>query len=73
MLGGEDYDVLDGVQVVFPPGVFSQTVTLNTLPEVPVEGDEDIQAVLTPVDNRVDVFEPIADVTIVEDGRCIYS
>ena len=69
LLGGEDYFVLDGIRVVFPPGVFSQTVTLNTITDVPAEGNEDLDAVLGVTDTRVGIFEPTANVIITEESR----
>ena len=68
-LAGDDYTQLDGVQVTFDPGVFTQTVTLNTLTDVPAEGNEDLTASLTVSDTRVTVFNPQATVTITEDCR----
>jgi hypothetical protein len=65
---GEDYVRLDGVSVTFLPGVFTQRVTLNTLADLPAEGDEDLFATLSAVDARVDVTEPEATIIITEDG-----
>ena len=65
---GEDYVRLDGVGVTFLPGEFTQRVTLNTLADLPAEGDEDLVATLSAVDARVDVTQPEASVIITEDG-----
>jgi hypothetical protein len=64
---GEDYVRLDGVEVTFLPGEFTQRVTLNTLTGVPAEGDEDLAATLTAVDARVDVTQPEASIIITEN------
>ena len=65
---GEDYVRLDGVSVTFLPGEFTQRVSLNTLADLPAEGDEDLFATLSAVDARVDVTEPEATIIITEDG-----
>ena len=65
---GDDYVPLDGVEVTFPPGVFTQTITLDTVPDVPVEGTENVGVVIDVVDEGVNVFEPSADVLITEEG-----
>ncbi|CAI8024988.1 FRAS1-related extracellular matrix protein 2, partial [Geodia barretti] len=64
---GEDYVRLDGVEVTFLPGEFTQTVTLNTMADLPAEGDEDLVATLSAVDARVDVTQPNATVVITDD------
>ena len=66
---GDDYTQLDGVEVTFDPGVFTQTVTLNTLTDVPAEGNENLTASLTVSDTRVTVSDSVASVTITESGR----
>ena len=70
-LAGDDYTQLDGVEVTFDPGEFTQTVTLNTLTDVPAEGNEDLTATLTVTDTRVTVSDSVATVTITESGRFI--
>ena len=55
--------------MTFPPGVFTQTITLDTVPDVPVEGNEDLQVLLSTVDARVGVFQNEAVVIITEDGK----
>ena len=59
---------LSNVPVVFNPGVFSQTVTLTTFPDIPVEGDEHLVAMISTTDSRIDIFAPMANVTIREDS-----
>ena len=60
------------MSVIFMPGVNIRTVTLTTLPDVPVEGDEDLMATLTVSTNnidsgRIDVAVSDASVTITEN------
>ena len=73
LLGGVDYNELTRVSVIFMPGVNTQTVTLTTLPDVPVEEDEDLGATLTATDGRVGVFAAEATVTITDEGMCHVS
>ena len=54
--------------MTFLPGEFTQTVTLNTVADLPAEGDEDLVATLSAVDAGVDVTQPEASVIITEDG-----
>ena len=63
-----DYGRLDGVEVTFDPGVFVQRVPVNTIADVPAEGNEDLQAFLSAVTSGVDVTTGTALVTITEDG-----
>ena len=70
---GDDYVPLDGVEVTFPPGVFTQTITLDTVPDVPVEGTENVGVVIEVIDEGVNVFEPSADVLITEEGTKNHS
>ena len=71
LLGGDDYNELTRVSVIFMPGVNTQTVTLTTLSDVPVEEDEDLGATLTATDSRVGVFAAEATVTIIDEGMYV--
>ena len=63
--GDVDYDELTNVPVVFVPGVTVQGVTLTTLRDVPVEGEETLRASLTVGFNNVD---PTRVVIVVQDA-----
>ena len=63
-----DYVQLDGVQVIFTPGEFTKTVTLETEEDKVAEGDENLTATVSAVDSRVTVFEPVAAITIKDNG-----
>ena len=67
-----DYGRLDGVEVTFDPGVFIQTVTVNTINDVPAEENEDFQALLTAITSGVDVTAGTALVTISDEGIRIH-
>ena len=54
--------------MVFQPGVFTQTLTLNTITELASEGDEQLRATLTAVTIGVGIIADTATVTITEDG-----
>ena len=67
---GEDYEpLIDGARVTFQPGEFSKTITVNTLTDIPAEGDEVFNGGLFTSTDGVDVFNPQAQVTIREDGK----
>ena len=57
--------------MVFNPGVFTQTVTLSTLTDVAVEGNEYLVAVLSTTDSRIDIFAREANVTITEESMYV--
>lgn len=69
---GDDYNILNGVRVIFPPGVFQQQITLTTLSDMLVEGNENLTARLTPVDPRVTVSQSTADIIIREDSQSLF-
>lgn len=74
--GGVDFLELTEESIIFLPGVTSQTVTLQTLRDELVEGDETLSVRLTHspdnVDNRrVELTVPEATVTITEE-TCTY-
>ena len=54
--------------MVFQPGVFTQTLTLNTITELASEGDEQLRATLTAATSGVGITADTATVTITEDG-----
>ena len=56
------------MSVVFNPGVFTQMVTLTTLSDTPIEGDQYLFAVLSTTDSRVNLSPAVANVTITEEG-----
>ena len=56
------------MEVTFDPGVFVQTVTVNTINDVPAEENEDFQALLTAITSGVDVTAGTALVTISDEG-----
>ena len=62
------YIRLDGVEVTFGPRVFIQTVPVNTISDVPAEGNEELQVFLSSVTSGVDVTANTALVTITEEG-----
>ena len=68
-----DYNPLNNVRIVFEPAVFRQTIELFTVSDGVFEGDEDLYASLSVSDTRVDVFDPIANVTITEDDDYNYG
>ena len=68
-VGDNDYTQLAGVQVTFHPDNISQTVTLFTTSDGIAEGNEDLIAFLTVTDTRVTIFNRVANVTIIEEGR----
>ena len=61
------------MEVTFPQGVSTQTLTLETLTNEQAEGTEYLTAMLTAVDPRVSVVEPNAAVFITEDGEKLYK
>ena len=64
--GGEDYNELIAVSVVFAPGVSTQTVTLTALNDSVAEGDETLTATITTAQSGVDITVPQANITILE-------
>ena len=54
--------------MTFAPGEFTKTVSLETVDDGIAEGDENLNATVSPIDSRVTVFEPMAMITITEDG-----
>ena len=65
---GDDYVPLDGVEVTFLPGEFTQTVTFETVTDVPIEGTENVGAEIDVIDEGVTVFERNADIVITEES-----
>ena len=66
--GGVDYEPLNGVEVTFNPGVFTQTVSAVTLTDIPAEENEMFFVDITGTEPVVTVFNPRASVTISEEG-----
>ena len=58
---------------MFLPGEFNKTVTLTTLSDGIVEEDKHLLANLTADDSRVNVFAPVANVIITEDGTYAHT
>jgi hypothetical protein len=66
---GEGYEPLvNGVQVIFNPGQFTKSVTVNTITDVSVEGTEMFNAQLIPITAGVGVFDSEAMVFLSEEG-----
>ena len=65
----EDYlPLIDGVRVIFNPGEFKKTVTVDTVNDGIAEGTEMFTGTFSPNTAGVGVFNPQAAVFISEDG-----
>ena len=63
-------DFIGSVQsVTFSAGTHSESVLVFIIDDEEYEGTEDFYAILTTDDTRVDIFQPNANVTIVDDGK----
>ena len=54
--------------LTFGPGDSSDSTLIFIINDNLYEGTEDFSAILTTTDSAVEIFEPVADITITDDG-----
>ena len=57
--------------LTFSSGDESGSTLVFIIDDNEYEGIENFHAILTSEDSAVEVFQPNADITIVDDGRCV--
>ena len=69
---GEDYTpLIDGELVVFAPGEFTKTVTVDTLSDITAEGTEIFNGNFFVITDDVEICNPQAMVFITEEGTYV--